>query len=759
MRTASLLSSSLALLVAACSPRVAEFDPANDPTRVDGKDAVPPAVADPEREARREFANPGGMWTPSQMAAHVVTLRQLGMKLDPQTLTDPLAFPLGAVVWLGGCTGSFVSADGLIATNHHCATGALQFNSTKENDLLRDGYLARTRGDERSNGPAARVFVTRSARDVTQEVRGDLAAVTEPKERFDRIERRQKELVAACEKGHPELRCNVVSFFDGETYMLIEQLELRDIRLVYAPAEGVGDFGGEIDNWRWPRHSGDFTFFRAYVGADQLPADNDPKNVPYRPKHWLSIAKEPLAPGDLVFVAGYPGRTSRLKTAAEVSEAVEWYYPRRIRLCEDYLALLDRLGREDKELEIKGRNLWRGLSNVLTNTKGQLDGLVADGLAAKKGVLERELRTWAATQPEHAKVGAALDALASAHGRYRARRDEEAALLEVVSMSALLGAADTIVRMARERPKADADRDPAFQERNHKRLVQSQRHQQQTYARRLEHEKLKLALTRAAALPLEKRPKLVSLVVPKGEPTAAAIDAALAAMFAKTKLEDVELRVKLFEKATQDELKKSDDPFLKLALALRPTLQELEDLGEAYVGDTLDARVTYVSGLRAKAGGMLAPDANATLRLTYGTVRGYSPKVGAPTYHPFTKLSEMAAKHTGAEPFDAPKPLVEAARQGPFGPYEDAALGEVPVNFLADLDITGGNSGSPTLNAKGELVGLVFDGNYEAMASDWLFMPPITRSIHVDIRYPLWIMDRVDGADHLLQEMGIPPKL
>lgn len=747
------------LAFTACSPRAVEFDPANDPTKVDGQATVPPAVAEPDREARRNFANPGGMWTPAQMASHVVTLRELGMKLDPQALTDPLAFPLGAIVWLGGCTGSFVSPDGLIATNHHCATGALQFNSTKEKDLLRDGYLARTRAEERSNGPAARVFVTRSVRDVTQEVRGDLGSVTDAKQRFDRIERRQKDLVAACEKGHPEIRCTVSSFFDGETYMLVEQLELRDIRLVYAPAEGVGNYGGEIDNWRWPRHAGDFTFFRAYVDSNQAPADFDAKNVPYRPKHHLPIAKEALAPGDLVFVAGYPGRTSRLKTAAEVAEAVEWFYPRRIRLCEEYIALLDRLAKEDKDLEIKGRNLWRGLSNALTNTKGQLDGLVADGLAAKKATLERELRAWAAENPEHAGVGSALDSLAVAHGKHRQRREEEAALLEATMMSTLLGAADTIVHMAIERPKPDADRDPSFQERNHKRLVQMQRQQQQSYARRLEHEKLKLALVRAAGLPADKRPKLLSLVVPKGEPTPDAIDKALAAMLAKTKLEDVETRVKLFETATLAELKRTEDPFLKLALEIRPILQEFEDLGESYVGETLNSRVTYIGGLRAKAGGLLAPDANATLRLTYGTVRGYSPKPGAPVYHPFTKLSEMAAKHTGQEPFDAPKGLVEAARSGPFGPYVDAALGEVPVDFLADLDITGGNSGSPTLNAKGELVGLVFDGNYEAMASDWLFMPPITRSIHVDVRYPLWIMDRVDGADHLLQELGLTPSL
>ena len=751
---------SLFLLLSACAPRVLEFDPAHDPSKVEtSADALPP-VLDPQLEARRHFQNPGGMWTPDQLAQHVVTLRELGMQLDPQVLGDTLAFPLGAIVWLGGCTGSFVSDDGLIVTNHHCATAALQFNSSPGHDRLHDGFLAKTRLDEPSNGPAARVFVTRETRDVTKDVRGDIDSIIEPKKRFDLIEQRQKNLVAACEKGRPELRCTVQSFFDGETYMLIQQLELRDIRLVYAPAEGIGNYGGEVDNWRWPRHAGDFAFFRAYVGEGQKPADFDAKNIPYKPKHHLTVAKEPLAPTDLVFVAGYPGRTSRLKTSNEVAEAVDWFYPRRIRFCEEYIALLDRLAKEDKELGTKGRALWRGLSNALTNTRGQLDGLVKDGLAERKKTLESELRKWASEHPEQGPVGASLDDLAGKHATYRAHRDEEAAISEIFAMSTLLTGADAIVHMALERPKVDAERDPSFQERNWKRIAQGQRQAQQSYARRLEHEKLKLALVRAAALPVERRPKdLLALFVPKGDATPEAIDKALSAMFAKTKLEGADVRVALFETAKLEELKKASDPFISIALTMRGKLQGIEDNGEAYIGDTLKSRITYVTALRAKAGGVLAPDANSTLRITYGTVRGYAPKVGAPVNHPFTKLSEMVAKNTKVEPFDAPSGLIEAAKKGPFGPYVDPALGEVPVDFLADLDITGGNSGSPTMNAKGELVGLVFDGNYEAVVSDWLFMPPITRSIHVDVRYPLWIMDKVDGADHLLRELGVEPKL
>jgi hypothetical protein len=332
-------------------------------------------------------------------------------------------------------------------------------------------------------------------------------------------------------------------------------------------------------------------------------------------------------------------------------------------------------------------------------------------------------------------------------------------LWELRFMSTMIGAADTIVHMAEERPKPDAERHPSFQERNHKRLYQSQQQAQQSYDRRLDQQKLALALRRAMALPKEQRPKLVELVLGKAEPTAANIDKALTALYDKTKLESAETRVELLSKATLGDLNKSTDPFIQLALKVRKDFQASEDREDAYEGATVVDRPKFAAALRAQHDGVFAPDANSTLRVTFGTVRGYKPSPDAETHYPFTKLSGMVAKQTGKEPFAAPAALIDAAKKGPYGPYVHAELGEVPVNFLADLDITGGNSGSPTLNTRGELVGLAFDGNYEAMASDWIFIPAITRSIHVDIRYVLWIMDRVDGADRLLEEMGVKPSL
>lgn len=718
----------------------------------------PPAASETTGEAPG-FENPGGMWSPEQLVDHAETLRALGLEIDPAALTDPMAFPLGAVVYLGGCTASFVSPEGLIITNHHCASTALQLNSSPEDNLLHDGYLARTRADEKSNGPAARVYVTQKFTDVTEAVRAGLADLDDDKARHQAIEDRDKELVARCEKDRPSIRCSVVSYFGGDRYVLIEQLEIRDVRLVHAPPESVGAFGGEIDNWRWPRHCGDYAFFRAYVGEDGEPADFDEANVPYRPRHHLKVAREPLGKGDLVMVAGYPAQTTRLRTAREVEAAVDWYYPRVLELTDAYIALLGKLAEESEELKIKGQGLFRGLNNWRTNTKGMLDGLVKGGLKDDKARQQEELIAWAASHPDHAGAAGAIARLGEHYDTYRGQRDQDAATEEVMRFSTIMRAADTIVRMAEERPKPDAERDPAFQERNHKPIVQREQARQRTYHRRIDAELVILALVRAARLPESQRPAVLGLVLGEVEPTEENIRAKVSALYDNTKLEDLEVRLELLRNATTAQLKASTDPMIQLALAHRPVLQAVEDRDEGYAGAMALDRPKFAAALRAFRDGVLAPDANRTLRVTYGTVRGYRPSPSQPMHEPFTVLSEMVDKSTGRPPFDTPPELVEAARKGPFGPYVHEPLGEVPVNFLADLDITGGNSGSATLNARGELVGLAFDGNYEAMASDWIFIPRITRSIHVDVRYMLWIMDRVAGADHLLEEMGIEPAL
>ncbi len=706
------------------------------------------------------FENPGGMWMPHQILKHQEKLKSLGLELDPHLLAEPTSSVLGAVVSLGGCSASFVSADGLIVTNHHCATGALQYNSTATTNLLRDGYLARTHEEEKSNGPTARVFVTKSVTDVTHRVLAGSEAIKDDVRRYKVVERRQKELTESCEKGKTGIRCTIARFNDGAQFFEIEQLEIRDVRLVLAPPASVGNYGGEIDNWRWPRHTGDFTFFRAYVGKDGVPADYSKDNVPFKPAHTLKLASSALKEGDLVFVAGYPGRTNLYKSSEELRDAIEWFYPRRIKQFESYIKVIEDVGGKDPDAKIKGASLWRGMANYLTNTKGQLEGLARTGLLEKRAASDRKYesfsRTRADTGVEERLEKEALQAKKAVNDfviAMRPHREKDAALRELSSMPRLLSAATTIVRMAEERAKADKDRHPDYQARNWKRLEQGLVAIDKSYNKALDEALMAHALGRMLATESHDRSEALLLAVGKNVDDVK-IHEIVKHAFGETQLGESAKRVELFLKATTADLRKSKDPLIGIALKLRPLLAAAEDREDKVSGRFALLKPKY---LEALGGSSLPPDANSTLRITYGTVRGYKASADKPLYRPFTLLSQVVAKATGKEPFDAPQGLIDAYLARKTGPYVDNAFGEVPVNFLSDLHITGGNSGSATLNAKGELAGLVFDGNYEAMSSDWQFQPQITRSIHVDLRYVLWTLDAVLGARELLTELGVKP--
>ena len=356
------LSSALAMCAAACGPK-------STPAKSQAK---PPKDLSPAKN--QWFQNQGGMWMPEQLAAHGETLRKLGLDMSLESLANPLDAPLGAIVSLGFCSASFVSPKGLMVTNHHCVQGALQYHSTPENNYVVNGFLAKTMEEEKWNGPSSKIWVTRSIEDVSAKVLAGLDAIDDPKARYDTIEAREKSLVAECEKDRPDTRCRVASYFRGAEYKLIESMEIRDIRTVYVPHQGIGVFGGDEDNWMWPRHTGDYSFFRAYVGPDGMPADHSPDNIPYEPKHHLKIASEPLGEGDLVFVAGYPGRTYRHLTAAAVKDAIEWSYPRRIAQRKEKLALIKSITDKDPDAKIKSTSMVAGLANGLKNSQGMLEG-------------------------------------------------------------------------------------------------------------------------------------------------------------------------------------------------------------------------------------------------------------------------------------------------------------------------------------------------------------------------------------------------
>jgi hypothetical protein len=732
-------------------------------TVVPAVSATPLPPPDPFLAYRLQYRDAGGMWMPSQMTApqHTTVFSEMGVKLDPKTLADPLQSPLAAVVFLGGCTGSFVSPQGLVVTNHHCAQGALQLNSKDGKNYVEDGFLAKTVAEEPTAGPAQKVMVAQAYTDVTSQMRDGLDKIKDPVARKLEAEKRQKQLVAACEKGRPGIRCQVSSFFQGGLYQLIEMLEIRDVRLVYAPARSVGDYGGEIDNWEWPRHAGDWSFYRAYVGTDGKPADYSRDNVPYRPKHWLQVSTGALTPGDFVMVAGYPAATNRNVTARELHHEVEFFYPYLIRYYEDRYKVAEAHLNDGGETSIKATVLKQGVQNGLEKFQGILQGLQKNpDLLARKDDLDKRAKDWAA-QPgheEYAKGISKLEAIIADQERSQ-RSDFDRAF--AFRGSALLANALSFTRWAEERAKKDADRKPGYQDRDMARAQAAQKQMSRQYDRALDRASFRLALVRATQLTEEERPWLAMLLgMHKGEKIdEAAIDAKLDTFYAAPSLEDEKVRLDLLTNGTLARITASKDPFMQAAQRVWAIYKAEEKKDDARAGDLLLAQPLYTEAIEHALGGALAPDANATLRITYGTIKSLHPDSKAQADWPFTVASQILGKDTGKDPFNAPHKLLDAIKARRFGPYADPALGgDLPIDFESDLDITGGNSGSPTMDDQGRLVGLAFDGNKEGLASDAIFDGVTTRTIHVDARYMIWTMDTLDGAGHLVQEMGLTAK-
>ena len=637
---------------------------------------------------------------PAQVPALAPELKKLGLEIDPARLADLTGDPMGAVVQIPGCTASFVSAEGLIATNHHCAFGSIQHNSTPERDLIENGFLARTREQELPAAPGTKVWVTTGIEDVTARMTRDLGKAKSDVDRAKLLDRREKELVSACEKAGG-VRCRVAPVFEGSQYLRMTQAELTDVRLVYAPANAVGDFGGEIDNFEWPRHTGDFAFLRAYEGGK-----------PYRPKHWLKLASKGVAEGDLVIVAGYPGRTFRYRTADEVRNFAEFVYPTSIRYLAETIRLLEAEGKENRDVQIRNASRINGLANALKNYTSVSEGFTRDRIVESR--LERE----------KSLPADALAAMRRVNETRLQNREQELVLDFLVGRgSPMLSQAMTIVRLARERVKKDIDRAPRYQEREWTALKQASERAQRTMHEGSDKAVLRYFLAEGAkhGIPQPDVDKL----------------------YANTKVADAAERAKMLGETTE-QLKARGDAMVDYALALLPLVEAREERELAASGAMSRLRPSYFEALRKASGRTLYPDANSTLRLTFGRIEGYKPK-DATWYTPHTTLAGVLEKEKGKEPFASPKALLAAAA---------AETKTIPVNFLSTCDTTGGNSGSPTLNAKGELTGLLFDGNYESIDADFLFTPAMTRSIHVDAQYMRWIMEKVDGATELLAELG-----
>lgn len=703
-----------------------------------------------------------GKWTPSQVLdIDRAWLAEQGLEISPQRLWDAERGTglLTGAVNIGGCSGAFVSATGLIVTNHHCLFSLVQQHSAPERDLITQGYLARTRADELP-GSTLRVTVPRRFTDVTAALLAAVPADTKADARLDAIDAAAKQLVERCEQP-PGTKCEVAVFDDGVTYTLIEKTELRDVRLVWAPPRAIGEYGGEIDNWSWPRHTGDVAIARAYVGADNAPADHAADNVPYRPEFFFPIATDGIDPGQFVMVLGYPGITYRSLLAEEMRERRERFFVRRADLFGEWIQIIERSTADDAAGRIALASNLKGIANRHKNALGQIEGLDRGRIVERQQAQDEAVAAFAATQPEHADALAARAALRQlmAEGEQTWERDF---LLNLIALGIesvpgsipplpkglYYGA--TLAQVARERTKPEVERAEGFAADDLPRIIERFDREQQNWHPATDRALLAALVARALALPEGQR--LPSIERRFRDLDAAAIEARIAALYADTRLFDSAARKDLLA-ATEANLASRNDALLSFGLDWNSDLRAAREQQRARAAQTALHRPAWRRAVAAHAGRPVAPDANGTLRVSFGHVQGYSPRDGV-QYLPFTTLSGLLAKHSGKDPFAAPASLRSAAT-GPADRWFDSQLGDLAVNFLADGDTSGGNSGSPVINGRGELVGVNFDRVWENVANDFGFNPAVARNISVDARYLLWLLERVDGAKALLTELGV----
>ncbi|WP_137173444.1 S46 family peptidase [Massilia sp. HP4] len=685
-----------------------------------------------------------GQWQPHQLPQLKSELKRIGITMPAEKLADLGKHPMSAIVSLGGCSASFVSPDGLVVTNHHCAYGAIQRNATPEKNYIVDGFLARTRADELPGGPNTLVYVTEKVENVTGRVLKDLNPSMSGRERHALVQSRIKALVAECETDK-STRCSVPAFHRGLEYYRIKQLMIRDVRLVYAPSDRIGNYGGDIDNYEWPRHVGDYAFYRAYVGKDGRPADPSPDNVPYKSKDFLVVSSEGLKNGDPILLAGYPGRTSRYKLPSEIRFARDLDLPAKAASITADLSVIAAATQGNPAWNVAYASVDKGLNNVLKKTRGLLDGFARKDIAAIKDVQDAEFRAW---QKSHA--GANTGLLAELDGviaQDMALQRQEAAWLEATH-SDLLKSARTLYRLALERQKPDAQRESGYQERDLSFIRARLTRLEQSFVPQVDQARYAAALARYAQIDAKVRPQGVDALLPAHD--------ALGGMVKASELSDTARRLAWIGK-TPEAFRASRDPFIVLAVRLHEAGMALEERRNEIDGNLERVIPQYMAAVIAwkkSQGKPVYPDANSTLRVTFGTVSPFSPRDGL-VKGPFTTVEGILEKETGKDPFIVPAPLKEAIQARRYGVFKDAALGTVPVNFLSSADTTGGNSGSAVMNKNGELIGLNFDSTYESITKDWYFDTAITRAIHVDIRYMLWVMKEVDHADNLLKEMTI----
>jgi hypothetical protein len=690
-----------------------------------------------------------GMWLLNQLKD--LDLEKKGITIDVSEIYSPGKPCLAnAVVHLGGGTAELVSPRGLLLTNHHVAFRAVQRASTGGTDFITRGFLAGTPGEE-IEAPGYTAKILQSMEDVTPKFTR-FNKIKDPVKREKAIEGAIKKMTEKIEKNKTDIDAEIERMYEGKQYILFVYKRFDDVRVVYVPPMSIGNYGGDIDNWMWPRHTGDFSFMRIYAAPDGTGRKYHKDNVPYKPQYWLKLASSDLKPGDQTFIMGYPGRTQRYRTSYSIRFNLEYYYPRSINIYDDYIKLLETYGQDSRAAKAKVMGLVKRLNNSMKFFQGNIDGMKRTGFLRKKIQFENELMTFLKKdEKRYNRFGNILDRIKGQYSLKYEYKEQEGAFLLLRRLSGTMTTTvQRIYRMVKERAKPKKLRDPQFSEKDNKRTVSRLHFLYMSFYEPADKGMLIYALKTAAQLPENQRINGLDYILNHKTKT---IEQWVEEAYKNTGLKDVEYAKTLFFKPVK-ELDTLDDPLIQLAKSIYSEQEALRKKDETFEASVNELRKEYIDALYAWKGAGLYPDANATLRFSYGLVKGYFPR-DAVDYKPFTTIKGMLEKDTGEEPFDMPEGLKTLYKNRDFGRWTHPLLKDVPIAFIHTVDSTGGSSGSPVFNAKGELAGILFDGNYEAMSCDWQYDPEIQRSISVDIRFVMFVTEKLAGARNILEEMGI----
>lgn len=691
-----------------------------------------------------------GMWIPALIhKLNINDMQKTGLRLTAEDIYSINNSSLkDAVVHIGGCTAEMISPDGLMLTNHHCAFGDIQRHSSVEHDYLQNGFWARTKAEELPNPQKIARFLI-STEEVTDKV---LAEVT-PGMSFEERNRKVSQVSARLEREATEgthYQAQVRSFFESNKYFLFVYETFRDVRLVGVPPQALGKFGGDTDNWMWPRHTADFALYRVYTGPDGKPASYSKDNIPLKPRHFFPISLKGVQDSDYAMVIGYPGTTNRYRTSTEVQFTMDVTNSIRIDVREKKLEIIKAYMETGPRARIQYANKYAGSSNYYKYSIGQNQGLTNLNVIAKKQAFEDEFSKWVAASPARtAKYGKALEMI---KGAYVDIEDETA---QSYLMEALIQGPEIFMFAYRIRALYNLLEKP---DENRERITQIAGNIEESLESYFKDydaatdQKLAGRLMKLYADRTNTRfhPKFFNTIQSKFKGD---FDKYASQMFSRTIFAD-QAKMSAFLKNPSKKVLDKDMAFL----ASGDVFDMLRLIGE----ETQKSAAQLEEGRHLLVAGMMEmqpdrvfyPDANSTMRLTYGTVGRYQPRDGVIYKETTTVQGYLEKEIPGDDEFDVPARMKELILARDFGRYADEN-GDLIACFISNNDITGGNSGSPVLNANGELIGCAFDGNWEAMSGDLAFEPEIQRTISVDIRFVLWVIDKYAGATHLINEMTI----